>query len=254
MGSCRVSENFRLRLRRGDRLIGTIVAIESPEVVEVLAGAGFDWLFIDAEHSPLSPQGVQRMVMAAGDVPCVVRVPANHEAWIKHVLDAGAAGIIVPLVNTAADAALAVQRAKYPPQGVRGVGPSRALGYGYGIADYVARANQDTAVIVQAEHTHAVAAIDEIVAVPGVDAIFVGPFDLSLSLGVPGQVDNPAVVAGIETVRLAAQRAGLALGYFGVSPEAVQAWMTRGFNLVACGVDLMMLGAKAREISTILRD
>jgi 2-keto-3-deoxy-L-rhamnonate aldolase RhmA len=99
-----------------------------------------------------------------------------------------------------------------------------------------------------------VAAIDEIVAVPGIDAIFVGPFDLSLSLGVPGQVDNPAVVASIETVRLAAQRAGLALGYFGVSPEAVQAWMTRGFNLLACGVDLMMLGAKAREISTILRD
>ena len=151
-----MSENFRLRLRRGDRLIGTIVAIESPEVVEVLAGAGFDWLFIDAEHSPLSPQGVQRMVMAAGELPCVVRVPANNEAWIKHVLDAGAAGIIVPLVNTAADAALAVQRAKYPPQGVRGVGPSRALGYGYGIADYVARANADTAVIVQAEHTHAV--------------------------------------------------------------------------------------------------
>ena len=212
------------------------------------------WSVNGRSRSPLSPQGVQRMVMAAGEVPCVVRVPANHEAWIKHVLDAGAAGIIVPLVNTAADAALAVQRAKYPPQGVRGVGPSRALGYGYGIADYVARANQDTAVIVQAEHTHAVAAIDEIVAVPGIDAIFVGPFDLSLSLGVPGQVDNPAVVASIETVRLAAQRAGLALGYFGVSPEAVQAWMTRGFNLVACGVDLMMLGAKAREISTILRD
>ncbi len=245
--------NFRQRLARGDRLLGTIVAIESPEVVETLAAAGFDWLFIDGEHSPLSPLGVQRMVLAAGEVPCVVRVPANDEAWIKQSLDAGAAGIIVPLVNTPAQAASAVQRAKYPPLGVRGVGPSRALGYGYGIADYVARANAETVVIVQAEHRDAVAAIDDIVAVPGLDAIFVGPFDLSLSLGLPGQLEHPEVVRSIERVCVAAQGAGLPVGFFGVTPAAVQPWINRGATLIACGVDLMMLAAKAREVAAELR-
>jgi 2-keto-3-deoxy-L-rhamnonate aldolase RhmA len=249
-----VSENFRTRLRRGDSLVGLITAIDSPEVIEVLTGCGFDWLFIDAEHSPLSPASVQRMIMAAGAMPCVVRVPANNEIWIKQALDSGASGIIVPLVNSAAEAALAVQRAKYPPLGVRGVGTARALGYGYGIADYVARANQDTAVIVQAEHKDAVAAIDDIVAVPGIDAIFVGPFDLSLSLGVPGQMEHPAVVDGIERVRKATRAAGLPLGYFGVTPENVRTWMAREFTLVACGVDYMMLGARAREIASTLRN
>jgi len=248
-----MADSFRARLRRGEPLIGMIVAIESPEATEVLAASGFDWLFIDGEHSPLSPAAVQRMLMAAGQVPCAVRVPCNDEAFIKQALDGGAAGIIVPQVNSAEDAALAVRRAKYPPAGQRGVGTSRALGYGYGIAEYVARANDDTALIVQAEHILAVEAIEQIVAVPGIDAIFVGPFDLSLSMGLPGQVDHPAVVAAIERVREVTMRAGLPLGYFGVGPDNVRHWMTRGFSLMACGVDLMMLGARAREVVSSLR-
>lgn len=248
-----MNETFRERLRRGDPLIGTIVALPAPEAVEVLAAAGFDWLFLDAEHSPLSPADVQRMVMAAGRVPCVVRLPANDEVFIKQTLDAGAAGLIVPMVNSASEAASIVKRAKYPPQGVRGVGTSRALGYGYGIADYVARANLETAVIVQAEHIDAVNAIDDIVAVPGLDGIFVGPFDLSASMGLPGQVNEPTVVAAIEKVAAAAKQANLPLGYFGVGPETVQPWMARGFSFVACGVDLMMLGQKSREIVAALR-
>ena len=248
-----MSASFHERLRRGDPLIGTIVAIGSTDAVEVLAAAGFDWLFIDAEHSPLSPATVQQMVLAARDVPCVVRLPANDEVFLKQALDAGAAGIIVPLVNSAAEAASVVRRAKYPPQGMRGVGTSRALGYGYGIADYVARANRETVVIVQAEHIEAVQAIDDIVAVPGLDGIFVGPFDLSASMGKPGLVNDPDVVAAIDKVAAAARRAGLPLGYFGVSPETVGPWMARGFSFVACGVDLMMLGMKARETVAALR-
>lgn len=248
-----MSASFHERLRRGDPLIGTIVAIGSTDAVEVLAASGFDWLFIDAEHSPLSPATVQQMVLAARDVPCVVRLPANDEVFLKQALDAGAAGIIVPLVNSAAEAASVVRRAKYPPQGMRGVGTSRALGYGYGIADYVARANRETVVIVQAEHIEAVQAIDDIVAVPGLDGIFVGPFDLSASMGKPGLVNDPDVVAAIDKVAAAARRAGLPLGYFGVSPETVGPWMARGFSFVACGVDLMMLGMKARETVAALR-
>lgn len=243
-----MSDTFRSRLRRGDRLNGLILAIDSPEVVEMMSAVGFDWFFIDGEHAPLTPSALQRLIMAAGDVPCVVRVPAHDEFWIKQVLDSGAAGIIAPMVNTAAQARTVVGRAKYPPQGSRGVGTSRALGYGYGIADYVARANDEIAVIVQAEHIDAVHNIEAIAATPGVDALFVGPFDLSLSMGKAGQVDHPDVVAAISTVEAAGRAHGLPLGYFGVTPDAVQGWMQRGFTLIACGVDMMMLGTKAREV------
>jgi 2-dehydro-3-deoxyglucarate aldolase len=247
-----MTDSFRTRLRRGDRLLGLICAIDSPEVIEMLSVVGFDWLFIDGEHSPLSPGSLQRLIMAARDVPCVVRVPSHDEFWIKQVLDSGAAGIIAPMVNSAEQARTVVGRAKYPPQGSRGVGTSRALGYGYGIADYVARANDDVAVIVQAEHIDAVANIDAIAATPGVDALFVGPFDLSLSMGKAGQVEDPAVMDAIARVEAAGRARGLPLGYFGISPENVGRWMTRGFTLVACGVDMMMLGAKAREVQAAL--
>ena len=248
-----MADTFRTRLRRGDRLNGLICAIDSPEVIEMLSAVGFDWLFIDGEHSPLTPASLQRLIMAARDLPCVVRVPAHDEFWIKQVLDSGAAGIIAPMVNSAEQARTVVGRAKYPPQGTRGVGTSRALGYGYGIADYVARANEEVAVIVQAEHIEAVNSIDEIAATSGVDALFVGPFDLSLSMGKAGQVEDPAVMEAIARVEAAGRAHGLPLGYFGVTPENVGRWMTRGFTLIACGVDMMMLGTKAREVHAALK-
>lgn len=241
-------ETFRTRLRRGDTLVGPIVTINSPEVVELLDQVGFDWLFLDGEHAPLSPRDLQRLLIAARRTPCVVRVPGHDDFWIKQVLDAGAAGILAPLVNTAAQAAAIVARAKYPPQGARGVGTARALGYGYAITDHVARANEATAVIVQVEHRDAVANVAEIAATPGVDAIFVGPFDLSLSMGKPGQVADPDVVRAIARVHDVAQERGMPLGIFGVEPEPVRGWMERGFTLIACGVDMMLLGGSARTM------
>ena len=248
-----MTDSFRTRLRRGDTLIGPIVTINSPEVVEVLDEVGFDWLFLDGEHSPISPAHLQRLMIAARRTPCVVRVPAHDEFWIKQALDGGAAGILAPLVNTAAQARTIVERAKYPPQGARGVGTARALGYGYAIADYVAHANEETAVILQAEHRDAVANIEEIAATPGVDAIFVGPFDLSLSMGKPGQVADPEVVQAISHVRDVVHGRGLPLGIFGVAPESVSGWMGRGFTLIACGVDMMLLGGAARSLLAQLR-
>ena len=243
-----MTDCFRTRLRRGDTLVGPIVTINSPEVVEVLDEVGFDWLFLDGEHAPLSPGHLQRLMIAARRTPCVVRVPAHDEFWIKQALDGGAAGILAPLVNTAAQARAIVSRAKYPPVGARGVGTARALGYGYSIADYVGRANEETAVILQAEHRDAVANIEEIAATPGVDAIFVGPFNLSLSMGKPGQVADPDVVQAITHMRDAVQGRGLPLGIFGVAPESVSGWMGRGFTLIACGVDIMLLGGAARSM------
>ena len=248
-----MSDAFRTRLRRGDLLIGTIVGLDSPEVIEILTGAGFDWLFLDAEHAPVSPQSLQRLIIAAGKTPCLVRLPNQEEIWVKRALDCGAAGIIVPQVNDAEQAANIVRYAKYAPLGARGIGISRAQGYGYGVADYIGRANEETVVMVQAEHIEAVINIEAIAAVPGIDGFFVGPYDLSASMNKIGQVTDPEVVAAIEAVNRAGQAHGLRLGIFGVSPEAVAPRIAAGFTLIACGVDTMLLGTAARTIVSSLK-
>lgn len=248
-----MSESFRARLRRGDLLIGTIVGLDSPEAIEILVGAGFDWLFLDAEHAPASPQSLQRLIIAAGATPCLVRLPTQEEIWVKRALDSGAAGIIVPQVNTAEQAATIARHAKYPPQGTRGIGIARALGYGYEVADYIARANAETVVMVQAEHIEAVRNVEAIAAVPGIDGFFVGPYDLSASMNKTGRVDDPEVVAAIDAVRRAGQARALALGIFGVSPEAVAPRIASGFTLIACGVDTLLLGNGARAVTNALR-
>ena len=246
-------ETFRTRLRRGDRLIGTIVSLPAPEVVEIIAAAGFDWLFLEAEHAPLAPLDLQRLIIAAHGLPCVVRLPNHEEIEIKRALDAGAAGIIVPQVNTAEQARAIVAHAKFPPQGNRGVGVARANSYGYAVADYVARANEESAVIVQAERIDAVRNIEQIVQVPGIDAIFVGPYDLSASMGKLGQLDDPEVVAAIAKVARATLAAGLKLGFFAVSAELVVPQIAHGFSLFACGVDTVFLAQRARDTLLALR-
>lgn len=232
---------FRARVRRGERLLGTIASLASPEVIEILAGCGYDWLFLETEHAPNGPLEVQRLVQAAGALPVLVRLPNHDEIHVKRALDAGAAGIIAPQVNTPAAAAHLVAAAKYPPQGGRGVGVSRANGYGYEVGAHVARANAESLVVVQAEHVEAVRQIEAIAAVPGVDAIFVGPYDLSASMGLLGQLDHPDVLAAIARVVRAARAASLALGFFATNPAQVTPRIADGFTLVACGVDTLFL-------------
>jgi 2-dehydro-3-deoxyglucarate aldolase len=240
---------FRKRLKSGELLIGTVVTLASPEVVEILTEVGFDWLFIDAEHAPLEALEMQRLLQGAStQMPCVVRVAASEEVPIKKALDIGAAGVIAPMVNSAEQARRVVHLAKYAPAGTRGVGLGRAQGYGLRFGEYVGQANEDTAVIIQAEHAEAVKHIETIVEVAGVDAVLVGPYDLSASLGRLGKVGHPEVVAAIEHVTEVCQEAGMPLGIFGVSHEAVNAYIERGYTLIAAGVDTMMLGKAATEM------
>src|SRR5690606_5677676 len=193
--------DFRARLRRREKLLGTLLTLPDPAVAEIVAGAGFDWLFLDAEHGALETRELRAILQAVDHrVPCVVRVAAAAEAPIKKALDLGAAGVIVPQVQSAAQAAEVVRYARYSPDGARGVGLARAHGYGFSFADDVATANERTAVIVQVEHAKAVADIEGIVRVPGVDAVLLGPYDLSASLGKMGRVDDPEVVAAIARV------------------------------------------------------
>lgn len=245
---------FRKRLRAGEVLLGPLVTLPSAAVAEILAAVGFDWLFIDGEHGPFDTADVVAMLQAVGDrVACAVRVPGAEEGSIKKILDQGAEGLIVPQVNTVDQAAAVVRYARYAPSGSRGVGLSRAQGYGLRFQEYLETANDRVAVIVQAEHARAVENIESIVQVEGIDAVFVGPYDLAASFGKMGQIDDPEVVAAIEHVTKTCQAAGLRLGYFGGSAAALRPVIDRGYTLIAAGVDVLFLAGAARKLLDELR-
>lgn len=241
--------NFTERLRHNDLLLGTMLTIPAPEIAEMVAKCGFDWLFMDGEHSPLSTLEWQRMLQAvAGRCASIIRVAAKTEQDIKKFLDIGADGIIAPQVNSAEEARRIVEWCKYPPQGVRGVGLARAQGYGLDFASYVESANDDIAVIIQAEHIDAVNNIEEIAKVAGIDAVFIGPYDLSASMNKMGEVSDPEVVAAIDKVTRACQQNNVALGYFGVTAESVQPYIDQGYKLICAGVDAGFVTQGAQEI------
>jgi 2-dehydro-3-deoxyglucarate aldolase len=249
-----MGHDFRARLKRGDRLLGTMVTLPSAATAEIIAGLGFDWLFVDGEHGPLETADLAAILQVAGQrTACIVRVPEAAEVPIKKVLDLGADGIIVPQVNTAEQAASVVRFARYAPEGARGVGLARAHGYGQRFGEYLAAANREVAVIVQAEHALAVENIDAIVRVPGIDAVLLGPYDLSASLGKMGRIDDPVVVDAIRRVTDACQAASMPLGYFGVTAAAVRPYLAQGYTLIVAGVDTLFLGNGAKALLAELR-
>ena len=230
-----------------------LLTLNSPVVTELMAAVGFDWLFIDAEHAPLEPFQMQALLQGAGATPCVIRLPVGDEVPIKKALDIGAAGIIAPQVNSVDHARRIVQAAKYAPVGQRGLGIARAHGYGLKVREYMQSANDHTAVIVQAEHRDAVEHIREIVRVEGIDGVLIGPYDLSASLGRPGAVDHPEITQAIERVRTACVEVGLPIGIFGLTAEAVQPYIERGFTMIVVGVDTVMLATAAGTLLKAVR-
>jgi 2-dehydro-3-deoxyglucarate aldolase len=241
--------SFRSRLRAGETLLGTMLTLPNAAVAEILADAGFDWLFVDGEHGPLETHDILAILQAVGHrTACLVRVPGAAEVPIKTVLDLGADGIIVPQVNTAEEAARIVQWSRYSPLGSRGVGLARAHGYGGRFKEYIDTANDRTVVVVQAEHIRAVENIEAIVQVPGIDAVLLGPYDLSASMGKIGQIDDPAVVAAIDRVTSVCRAAKIPLGYFGVTASAVQPMIDRGYTLITAGVDTLLLAHAAGQM------
>ncbi len=246
--------SFRARLKAGETLIGTMVTIPTPSVAEILADVGFDWLFIDGEHGALGTSDVLGILQAVGDrVPCIVRVPAAEESPIKRVLDLGAAGIIVPQTNTAEQVADVVRYSRYAPIGARGVGLGRAHGYGLRFQEYMDTANEEVVVIVQAEHADAVKNIEAMVAVPGIDAVLLGPYDLAASLGKMGQINDPVVTGAIDRVTAACQKVNMPLGIFGVTADAVRPPIEQGYTLIAVSVDTLFLGTAAKTMLSQLR-
>jgi 2-dehydro-3-deoxyglucarate aldolase len=231
-----------------------MVTLPSPAVAEIMVELGYQWLFVDGEHGPLETAEVLGILQAVGNqVPCIVRVPAAAEVPIKKMLDLGAAGIIAPQVNTAEQAADVVAWSLYAPEGRRGVGLARAHGYGLNFQEYVESANHEITVIVQAEHAEAVENIEQIVQVKGIDAVLLGPYDLAASLGKMGQVDDPQVTGAIDRITVACQTAGIPLGIFGVSADAIRPYIEKGYNLVVAGTDTIFLASAGGQMLGDLR-
>ena len=249
-----VSLSFAERVRDGELLLGTVISVRSNEMTEVLSLAGFDWLFIDAEHGGFDPHDALAMLQAAGSCPCLIRVPAHDEVWLKKALDIGATGVIVPQVNTAEEARQIVSSCKYPPAGSRGMGVARASGYGLKLGEYIQSANDTTAIVLQAEHKDAAENIEDIVKVDGIDAIMVGPFDMSASFGKPGQTSDPEVVAAIDKVTEACQKAGITLSTAVATANEARSFIEKGYKLVSAGVDTLHMINSAKNMLSDLKD
>jgi 2-dehydro-3-deoxyglucarate aldolase/4-hydroxy-2-oxoheptanedioate aldolase len=224
------------------QLLGTIYSMGAPQVAEMILLSGYDWVMIDMEHSALSLSDTQVALQVFGNkILKIVRVPGNDLIWIKRVLDTGCDGIIVPMINSAEEAARAVSAAKYPLEGQRSVGLSRAHQYGMSFNEYILRANDNLIVMLQIEHADGVKNIDSILKVRGIDAIFIGPYDLSASMGLTGQVNHPEVRSSVELIKKKCRDAGLPYAIFGGSPEVLEKDIKDGCKYPVCGVDVSIL-------------
>ena len=235
---------FIRKLAAGEACLGVTISFTDPTVTEAVSGS-VDFVWIDMEHNALSLETVQGHVIATkgSDATPIVRVAWNDPVLIKPVLDLGAAGVIVPMVRTAEEARGAVAACRYPPEGVRGFGPRRPSNYGrLGGPEFCQAANRSVIPIIQIEHIDAIAAIDEIAAVPGIASLVVGPNDLAGSMGHMGHPDHPEVMAAAERVIAAAQRANIFVGFaFVGTPAEMAAWIRMGMQWVVIGTDWGLL-------------
>lgn len=242
-------------LREGKPAIGTWIGAQSPLLAELLAHAGFDWLVVDCEHGETDVAHVQAMLQAISttDTVPMVRIPWNDPVYFKRVLDAGAYGVVVPMVLSRADAERAVQASKYPPMGSRGIGGTR--GRLYGGPDYLEKANEEIVLLVQIEHAEAVRNAEAILSVDGVDGCFIGPNDLSASLGLlPGLGPaDPRFQEAVATVLAAARRCGKAAGIHTFDVASLLQRQREGFQFLALGSDLRFLSQAVGEALTAVR-
>ncbi|MGE0120761.1 MAG: HpcH/HpaI aldolase/citrate lyase family protein [Dongiaceae bacterium] len=246
---------LRQKITSRHTVVGTWVSIPDIAVVEILAQAGFDYLLIDGEHAPISPSQLFPLAVAAErhGCPVVYRVQTNSADLIKAALDIGVAGLMVPMVESPDEAAAVVTAAKYPPAGRRGMGPWRASNYYRDFQAYVAAANEQTAVIVQIESAAAVDKAAEIAAVPGIDALFVGPADLAGSLGLPVGALEPPLLEALKRVVTAGRTTGCCAGIDAPSNERLETFAGLGFSLFAFGADAGYLNDGARATAEFAR-
>jgi len=238
--------------------LGSWITLGNPAIAEIMADAGFDWLCVDLEHTTIDFKEAQLLIMAiqSKGLKAFVRVGENSSLIIKRVLDAGADGIIVPLVNSAEEAKKAVEAVRYPPFGKRGVGLARAQDYGFGFESYRDHKIKDIKLIVQIEHIIAINELDAIIQTEGVDGTFIGPYDLSGSLGKPGQWEEPEVKAALKNYEETARKYEKWIGFHVVPPDfnLVIEKINLGYNFIAFGFDALFLGAMVRKQLKLIKN
>lgn len=244
-------DKLKEKLRKNDPTIGSWITLASPSVAEIMGRAGFDWLTVDMEHSAITMRDAQQLIQVIGSAGCVplVRVGDNDPNLIKRVMDAGAGGVIVPMVNSREDAQRAVSAVKYPPEGTRGVGLARAQDYGFGFEKYKDWLKEESVVIVQIEHIDAVNNLEEILKVEGVDGFIVGPYDLSGSLGRPGDFEHPEVKKALRTVIEVSKKLGKTAGFHVIPPKAEELIkkFDEGYRFLGFSLDTLYLGSLCRS-------
>ncbi len=246
----------RETLRRGGVTLGVFITMASPEIVEISALAGFDFVLLDAEHGPISPESAYPMILAAESrgIPAMARIGQNDRQVILKFLDLGIAGVMIPRTETAEDARLAVEAMRYHPRGVRGLAGNRLFDYGLGAPpkELVPAVNDRVVSIIQFEHINALANLDALLATPDLDVLFIGPNDLAQSMGYPGEPTHPEVQSVIDRVCDAARGGDIALGTVATDATTARRHIERGFRMVVASA-ATLLGRASREFTSAAR-
>lgn len=252
-----IKNEFRKALLERKLTAGGWMQIGHPACAEIFARTGFDWVCVDLEHGAIGLEtmtSIFRALDAFGCVP-VARLPLCDTIWIKRTLDAGARGLIIPMVDTAEQAEHAIQEAKYPPRGRRGYGYCRANLHGLDFKESIREANDEIAVVVQIEHAEGIANIDSILEVDGVDGAFIGPMDLSGSYGKPGDLGCPEMVSALETFRAACRKHNKSAGTHLVQLDerSIKEAVAQGYTQIALGLDVTLLASGAAAALELAR-
>lgn len=249
--------SLKQKIRNNELTLGSWVTIPNQAVIEIMATAGFDWLTLDIEHSAVNIESVQNMIgfIQAKGIKAFVRVYANDEVIIKRVLDAGADGIIVPMIKSKEEAQLMVDYTFYPPIGKRGVGLSRAQNYGVGFEDYQKKLKNDIVLIAQIEHIDAINNLHEILSIEEIDATLIGPYDLSASMNKPGEYELPEVKEAIAKYDKICDELKKPKGAHVIQSNAsfTQQKIDLGYSFLAFSLDFFFLGDKVREQMGLLK-
>ena len=239
------------KLKKSQLTIGTWLTIPHRTVVEILAKSGFEWIVIDMEHAPINISQATELIahIQGNGMQALVRVNKNEEVIIKSVLDAGADGIVVPMIKNKEEAKNAVAYTYYPPQGNRGVGLNRAQHYGEGFESYKKWLNHNIVIIAQIEHIDAIENLDEILSVEGIDGTIIGPYDLSGSMGFPGDYNRPDVKEALQSYKTKVNEANKPLGYHVIESEASISIekVKQGHTFIAFSIDFFFLGDRAKS-------
>ena len=250
-------KNLKKRIRNGKTLIGCWLNLGSPVTAEIVGLAGFDWVIIDLEHGTGTESDVLRQLQALEHTPAasLVRVESYERQRFHRILDLGAEGIMCPRINNPEEAQRAARAMRYPPEGVRGIAHMvRATSFGVNAADYVANSKDALVGIIQVESEQALNSVDDIAAIDGVDVLFVGPSDLSMALGIFGQLDHPRFIDALKVTAAAAEKAGKASGILMRNPQEFKKYHDLGFRFIACGADATFVLSGAQSTVNALNN